>query len=1257
MSRILIKWLLRSVLALLVLILLILILLVAGLSTNSGLNSVIWSLEKVLPELKIADSKGAFFSQFSLYDVEYKNDDLNLSVVSKELTLGINPECFLTPSLCVELIQIDGLDVVFSELPPSTEAEPAPSSEPLKEIKVPFPIYINELRLTNINLNVLGNTVDWQTFSSKIAMVDSTLTLYPTLLQQVNVELAKSTNDNNQTEIEQTTATTQQSKQDIVLPDVLIPLEIDIQQFDLKNFTLKGETPVVVNHLGLSANLNAHNVNVNHLVLDVPQADVELSSNIDLKGNYPLTLDAKTFVKQTELKGQKLQLSASGSVADIQLDATLSEVIELTVDGQLEPLKANLPFDIVLSNGAIQWPFSGQADYVVDVEKIKVEGSLDGYNLNVATIVDGEAIPKLDLAIQGDGNLNEITLESLLIKTLGGEVSGQVMANWQSPVNWQATLGLKDIQPGMEWEQAEGIINGSLSTTGKLLDSGGWLVDLPLLDIDGNIRDYPLKIEGQLSASDPSGKGDIKLATEELGIKHGPNGIQISGKLDKTLAIDTQVNFPDIEKSIADVKGSIVGTISLRGSLDTPQVITDISATEIEYLDLVNVASLRLSSNLTPLPSPDGDLDIDISDVLYQDKKIDSVKLSLSGTQTDHQLNLDLLSDLLTTDIHIEGGLQQEPELAWRGVLDKANLSTQQGSWRIDQQVDLGFVVDSQLLYVQAHCWLQSNSKICLTEDLSAGQSGDAHLAVDNFSFNQLKMFIPPDIDVDGSVAITASASWSPNESPTADVSIQLPQGKVQYAAEQPLTLGWQSIAVNAQLHNDKLLADWQLDITDNGDIKGNLAIEDVQSVDEELDAQLILDNINLNMIQPLLGEYSNVNAEIHSDIKVSGPVKHPSVNGQFTLDKIVAQGDITPIEVLLGKLQIDFSGYDALLNADIETPDGVLKLDGDANWRDLEAWNSKVRVFAEELNVELPPMVNVKVSPDMTIMVNPKLAKIEGDIYLPWGEIVVEELPPSAVSVSSDEVILDKNLKPIEAENPIPMAIETDVNIHIGDEFTLAAFGLEGELVGQLNVTQKDKGPFIVGEIEIVNGTYRSFGQDLIIEEGKVLMNGPADQPYLAIEAVRNPDNTQDDVVAGIRVTGPANEPSIEVYSEPSMPQQNALSYLLRGQDLDATSGGNSMTTALIGLSIAKSGRLVGQIGETFGVSDLQLDTAGSGDDSQVTVSGYITPELQLKYGVGIFDSFGEFTVRYKLLTDLYLEAVSGVDSAVDLLYQFEFD
>ncbi|MEF1227159.1 translocation/assembly module TamB domain-containing protein, partial [Vibrio fortis] len=405
-----------------------------------------------------------------------------------------------------------------------------------------------------------------------------------------------------------------------------------------------------------------------------------------------------------------------------------------------------------------------------------------------------------------------------------------------------------------------------------------------------------------------------------------------------------------------------------------------------------------------------------------------------------------------------------------------------------------------------------------------------------------------------------------------------------------------------------------------------------------------------------LLGEYSLLQANLSSDLKVQGSLMHPQVFGSFSVDDMQVKGDITPVDIKDGRIGLDFDGYSANLDTAIVTPDGQLDVEGKGQWQDLEAWSTQVRVFADDLMVDVPPMVKVKVVPDMTIDVSPKLARITGDISLPWGRIVVEELPPSAVGVSSDQVILNKDLQP-EGETKVPFNVETNINISIGDDFKLSAFGLEGDLVGKLNVAQRDQGPFITGEVNIVDGTYQSFGQDLIIKEGKILMNGPPDQPYVAINAIRNPDNTQDDVTAGVRVTGPATEPKIDIYSDPSMPQANALSYLLRGQDIDGEAGSGSMTTTLIGLSLAKSGKVVGEIGEAFGVQDLQLDTAGSGEDSQVTVSGYILPGLQVKYGVGIFDSLGEFTVRYRLMQDLYVEAVSGVDSAVDLLYQFEFE
>ncbi|KOO11110.1 hypothetical protein AKJ18_30795, partial [Vibrio xuii] len=143
-----------------------------------------------------------------------------------------------------------------------------------------------------------------------------------------------------------------------------------------------------------------------------------------------------------------------------------------------------------------------------------------------------------------------------------------------------------------------------------------------------------------------------------------------------------------------------------------------------------------------------------------------------------------------------------------------------------------------------------------------------------------------------------------------------------------------------------------------------------------------------------------------------------------------------------------------------------------------------------------------------------------------------------SATGVSSDLVLLDEELKPVDESKSIPFEVETDINIKIGDDFKLSAFGLDGGLIGNLNVTQKDKAPYVVGDVNIVDGSYRSFGQDLRIQEGKILMSGPVDLPYVQISAIRNPENTQDDVIAGVKVTGPATDPSVTIFSEPAMPQ-----------------------------------------------------------------------------------------------------------------------
>ncbi|MGI2992998.1 autotransporter assembly complex protein TamB [Vibrio alginolyticus] len=1254
MIKMMFKWTKWLSLSLIGLLLLLIIIVATVLFTHPGLKFALWGAEKALPQLQIEKVQGSLFPRFELHNVSFVDESLNIDAKVERLALAVNFRCFFDPKVCVDELRLQGLDFKMPELPPASEEQE--ETPPLRSISTPVPIFVNKVSFNDINVNVLGNQIDWQTFSTALSMQGDRLVIAPTALKDINVALAPSEAEPEAVVEEPKEADA--TPQDIVLPEVWIPLTVEARRLDIHNFKLAGETPVIVNHLGLVARAGGERVDVKTLELDMPEVEGKLSTQVTLSSDYPIKAQLDALVKQADAKGQKLSLSVSGSVGDLSLNATLSELVQAEIKGDIQPLKTQLPFDVVIKNVQAQWPLFGQSDYQVSVPSLVAKGSLDGYEVALETKASGKDIPAVDVALNGKGTLEQIDLESLVVKTLGGELSGKVMANWAAPINWQADLNLKNIQPGLQWKEAEGDISGNLSTSGSLTEQGGWQVSLPKLDIDGILRGYPLNVEGQLEASDKNGKGeDIQLTTQGLALSHGPNQLSAKGKIDKQILMDVEVNFPDFAKSVPDLAGKMQGKVALRGSLKEPDINLDLALNQINWQQQANVETITLKGDVKPLPAPKANISLIANNITYDDIKVDSADLEVSGDEKLHQLTLDVVSDLVSTSLEIEGTFQQKPEMIWDGALRRLTLSSQQGPWALQKSTAVKVNIDKQIANVQAHCWLQAESSVCLTEDISVGKSGQAKLAINDFDFDQIKQFLPPETKLQGSVNAQAFAKWAPEKKPEVTLSINMPKGQVEQALEQPIKVGWESFNFKAALAKDKLDAEWLFDVKDNGDLSGKVSLLNVSSEKPTIDGKVSLSTFHLDFLAPLIGEYSLFKANMNTDLAISGDVMHPKLNGQFLIDQMKLQGEVTPIDINSGQVVINFKGHQADLDAGILTPDGELNVTGDADWQDLQNWRTKARVFAKELNVDLPPMVKIKVEPDMTIDVTPQLAKIEGDINLPWGRIVVEELPPSAVGVSSDTVILDKNLQPVDDVAAMPFDVETNINIKIGDDFQLAAFGLKGGLKGNLNVTQKDKGPFIVGEVNVVDGSYRSFGQDLLIKEGKILMNGPPDQPYLSIKAIRNPDNTQDDVIAGVQVSGPASDPSIEIFSEPAMNQANALSYLLRGQDIDGEAGGNAMTTTLIGLSLAKSGRVVGEIGEAFGVQDLQLDTAGSGDDSQVTVSGYILPGLQVKYGVGIFNSLGEFTVRYRLMQDLYLEAVSGVDSAVDLLYQFEFD
>ena len=125
-------------------------------------------------------------------------------------------------------------------------------------------------------------------------------------------------------------------------------------------------------------------------------------------------------------------------------------------------------------------------------------------------------------------------------------------------------------------------------------------------------------------------------------------------------------------------------------------------------------------------------------------------------------------------------------------------------------------------------------------------------------------------------------------------------------------------------------------------------------------------------------------------------------------------------------------------------------------------------------------------------------------------------------------------------------------------------------------------------GTIRAVNGTYFAFGQKLTIDRGRLIFDGPLDNPALDVVALRK--NLA--VEAGVELTGTVKVPQVRVTSNPPVPENEALAWLVTGQGLNSSSRVDY--AALSAASAALLGRngkpITAQIAQRIGLDDISL-------------------------------------------------------------------
>ncbi|EMB4324257.1 autotransporter assembly complex protein TamB [Pluralibacter gergoviae] len=1231
--------------------------------TTPGLHLVFKAANRWVPGLAIEQVTGGW-RDLTVKNLRYEQP--GVAVQAGRFHLAVDPGCLWHSSLCVNDIALSDVNVAIDskKMPPSAPVEEEESG-PLN-LSTPYPITLSRVALSNINIKIDDTAVSLMDFTSGLSWKEKDLTLTPTALQGLLIALPKAAKVAQEQVVEPKIEKPKPDEKPLgetmkdlfakpLLPemaDVHLPLNLNIQQFTGEQLRVTGDTDLTVYKLLLKVSSSNGKMTLDTLDVNSSQGTVNASGSAMLADSWPVDLTLNSTLNIDPLKGEKIKMKVGGELRkQLEVGINLSGPADIDLRARAQLAEAGLPLNLEVQSKQLYWPFTGQRQFQADNLHLRLSGRATDYALSFKTAVKGQDLPPADIRLDAKGNAQQVNIDKLTVAALEGKTELKALVDWQQAISWRSELTLAGINTAKEVPDWPSKLNGIIKTRGSLY-GGSWQVDVPELKISGNVKQNKVNVDGKLS-----GNSYLQWKIPGLHLALGNNSADVKGELGvKDLNLDANIDAPNLDNALPGLGGTAKGLVKVRGTIEAPQLLADITARGLRWQEL-SVADVSVKGDVKSAEQISGSLGVRVNGITQPDVNIRQVLLDAKGSEKEHKLTLRIQGEPVSGQLDLAGSFDRG-EQRWKGTLSNTRFETPVGPLALNRAVALDYRNKEQKISVGPHCWTNPNAELCVPQTIDAGASGRALVNLNRFDLAMLKPFLPPETQASGVFSGNADVSWDTTKP-------GLPQGKVtlsgrnvkvtQQVNDAPLPVAFDTLNVNADLHNNRAELGWLIRLTNNGQTDGKIDISDPQGK-RNLAGSVNIRNFSLSMINAIFERGEKAAGNLNANLRLGGDLQAPQLFGQLQLADLDMDANFMPFDMQPSRIGLSFNGTRSTLSGLIATKQGQINLSGNADWTQLDNWKAQVAAKGSRVRITVPPMVRLDVSPDVVFTATPSLFTLDGNVDVPWARIVVHDVPESATGVSSDEVMLNNDLQP-EKPQTAAIPINSNLNIHLGNNVRLSAFGLKARLDGDLKVAQDKQGLGLNGQINIPEGRFHAYGQDLIVRKGILLFSGPPDQPMLNIEAIRNPDATEDDVVAGVRVTGSADQPKAEIFSDPAMSQQEALSYLLRGQGLSSEqSDSAAMTSALVGLGVAQSGQVMGKIGETFGVSNLALDTAGVGDSSQVVVSGYIMPGLQVKYGVGIFDSLATLTLRYRLMPKLYLEAVSGIDQALDLLYQFEF-
>jgi len=103
------------------------------------------------------------------------------------------------------------------------------------------------------------------------------------------------------------------------------------------------------------------------------------------------------------------------------------------------------------------------------------------------------------------------------------------------------------------------------------------------------------------------------------------------------------------------------------------------------------------------------------------------------------------------------------------------------------------------------------------------------------------------------------------------------------------------------------------------------------------------------------------------------------------------------------------------------------------------------------------------------------------------------------------------------------------------------------------------------------------------------------------------------------------------------------------------AASRGSLASKAASSLGLRGGNLLARSVGKGVGLDEAQIETKGDLKEASFVAGKYLSPNLYVSYGIGLFDPVSTLRLRYVLSSKWTLQAETGTGTGADLLYRFE--